>query len=198
MQYLRVVFNSPSPRAHYELGRPRGWGVCSTEAAQPTLWSFSTRIWQPVPPTCTTMTAIRLYFILFFGRVMPDEGFSRFGLFVKKGEKTKNKKRPTGIISICVLRTTCQNLIKNTYDLRCVCANRCTHQFRSNLLSSYISCFCWRQNTDHIQPKDTRKQLCRARYNHEINAFRERSWRIMYVRTSSYVVRSKTCSGILL
>ena len=38
----------------------------------------------------------------------------------------------------------------------------------------------------------------RARHNHEINAFRERSQRIMYlyVRTSSYVVRSKTWSGM--
>lgn len=39
-------------------------------------------------------------------------------------------------------------------------------------------------------------RVCRARHNHEINAFRERSRRIMYVRTSSYVVRSKTCSGM--
>ena len=31
-------------------------------------------------------------FFFFFGRVMPDEGFSRFGLFVKKSEK-KNKKK---------------------------------------------------------------------------------------------------------
>ena len=39
-------------------------------------------------------------------------------------------------------------------------------------------------------------RVCRARHNPEINAFRERSRRIMYVRTSSYVVRSKTCSGM--
>ena len=39
-------------------------------------------------------------------------------------------------------------------------------------------------------------RVCRARHTHEINAFRERSRRITYVRTSSYVVRSKTCSGM--
>ena len=38
--------------------------------------------------------------------------------------------------------------------------------------------------------------VCRARHNHDINSFRERSRRIMYVCTSSYVVRGKTCSGM--
>ena len=36
-----------------------------------------------------------------------------------------------------------------------------------------------------------------TRHNHEINAFREQSRRVMCVRTSSYVVRSKTCAGML-
>ena len=72
-------------------------------------------------------------FLCFFGRVMPDEGLSMFGLFVKKCEEERKRKKITGIIFICALRTTCRNFIKNTCDLRCVFANRCTHQFRSNL-----------------------------------------------------------------
>ena len=155
----------------FELGRPRGWGVCSTEAAQPNLWSFSTKNGQPVPQTCTTMIAMVLFLLVFFGRVMPDEGFSRFGLYVKTWGQKKKKKEPQALQGIFIYYTryvSCGPLVKISSKTHVICAVYAQIAVRTSFaqictivkISSDISCFCWRQNTDHIQPKDTRKQPC--------------------------------------
>ena len=119
---------------------------------------------------------------------MPDEGFSRFGLFVKKCEKKEEKEKEPQALSSYV---SCGPLVKISSKTHVICAVYAQIAVRTSFAQ-----ICPRSRPifpvfveDRIPTTSNQKTLesnrvCRARHNHEINAFRERSRRIMYTSTS--------------
>ena len=118
--------------------------------------------------------------------------------YSRKNEKKKKEKEPQVLSSY----VSCESLVKISSKTHVICAVYAQIAVRTSFAQ-----ICPRSRPifpffeDRIPTASNQKTLqsnrvCRARHNHETNALRERSRRIMYVRTSSYVVRSKTCTCI--